>query len=225
MIQVLQNEQSVEATTEQLKSWGLPTHITVQKNWDQWLLHQMVDDRPKDVKLLDLGCGDCCTLDFLNALKFSDLQGIDLRINSAAARPYQLHEGDMTQTAFPDAAFHVAVSISVIEHGVNLTKFFQEAYRLLKPAGQLFVTTDYWREKIPVENTIRPFDLPWQIFSKDEIQTVIALAAKQGFQLGNSEIPECNETPVSWYGKDYTFIALTFKKPGITEAASTQRSI
>jgi SAM-dependent methyltransferase len=213
VIQVLPDWQAVEAATQQLENQRLPTHITIQKNWDQWLLQTALADQSKDSWLLDLGCGDCCTLDFLAALGFTKLHGIDLKIKPAQTNlPYQLFEGDLTQTSFPDEFYDAAISISVIEHGVDLTKFFQEAYRLLKPKGLLFVTTDYWEEKIAVEDTIQPFSLAWQIFSKAEIQTLIQIAVKQGFHLQNSNIPACIDKPVSWHHKNYTFVALTFRK-------------
>jgi SAM-dependent methyltransferase len=119
----------------------------------------------------------------------------------------------MTATPFLDRSFDVAVSISVIEHGVDLDAFFQEAYRLLKPNGLLFVTTDYWQNKIPTDPSIQPFGLSWTIFSQAEIEQAIELARTHGFLIAhNREIPACTDTPVSWYQKDYTFIALAFRK-------------
>lgn len=216
MIQVLQNWQEIETATQALQQANLPTHITIQKNWDQWRLAQLLPPQvDQQSKILDLGCGDCCTLEFLSALGFQNLHGIDLTIKPAvsASSHYQLYQGDLTATLFPDSAYDVAVSISVIEHGVDLDAFFREADRLLKPDGLLFVTTDYWQNKIPIDPSIRPFELPWTIFSQAEIEQMIALAKNHGFLLHqNHEIPACTETTVSWYEKNYTFIALAFKK-------------
>jgi 2-polyprenyl-3-methyl-5-hydroxy-6-metoxy-1,4-benzoquinol methylase len=222
VIHVLQDWETVEAATQDLQNRGLPTHITIQKNWDQWLLYQLLHGWDRQAKILDLGCGDCCTLDFLAALGFKHLYGIDLtikpqisdRVNpSHKDLPYQLFAGDMTATSFPACSFDIAVSISVIEHGVDLNAFFREAQRLLKAGGILFVTTDYWQHKLSVDASIQPFGLSWSIFSKPEIQTAIALANQHGFVLEqNLNIPACVETPVSWYERDYTFIAIVFKK-------------
>ncbi|GAB4237085.1 MAG: hypothetical protein Kow00121_64230 [Elainellaceae cyanobacterium] len=214
MIHVLQNWQEVNTATLSLQNQNLPTHITIQKNWDQALLYQLLMQQGKQSRILDLGCGDCCTLNFLAAIGFTNLHGIDLNIKSPAAPiPYQLHQGDMTKTLFSNGFFDILTSISVIEHGVNLDAFFQEANRLLKPEGLLFVTTDYWAEKIAVDESIKPFGLGWQIFSKPEIATAIAAAQQAGFRLKqNHQIPDCSDKPVSWYDRDYTFIALTFQK-------------
>lgn len=218
MIQVLQNWQEIETATRALQRSSLPSHLTIQKNWDQWLLAQLLQasDIDRQSKILDLGCGDCCTLEFLATLSYDNLHGIDLtvKLDPDASSAYQLYQGDLTATPFPDRAFDVAVSISVIEHGVDLDAFFREAYRLLKPNGLLFVTTDYWQHKISIDSSIQPFGLSWSIFSQPEIEEAIELARTHGFTVDqNREIPACTETTVSWYEKDYTFIALTFKKP------------
>lgn len=215
MIQVLQNWQEVEIATQALQQLNLPTHITIEKNWDQWLLAQLLEVNSVDRQstLLDLGCGDCCTLEFLSALGFCRLHGIDLNVKTRSST-YQLSEGDMTATSFSDCSIEVAVSISVIEHGVDLNAFFREACRILKPGGLLFVTTDYWQRKIDIDPAIQPFGLSWTIFSEAEIESAIGLAQTQGFVLlEDQSVPACTDTPVSWYQKNYTFLALTFQKP------------
>lgn len=214
MIKVLQNWQEVGEATLGLQRKGLPTHITVQKNWDQFLLEHVLTTLDRQSWILDLGCGDCCTLDFLAALGFTNLHGIDLKIKKQASNlPYKLYEGDMTATPFPSQFYDFALSISVIEHGVDLEAFFKEAHRLLKAGGLLFITTDYWEEKIQVEEFIRPFGVSWKIFSKAEIQEALTLAKNCGFILEqNVNIPACADETVFWYNKNYTFIALAFRK-------------
>lgn len=217
MIHVLRSWLEIGEATLFLQRQSLPTHITVQKNWDQFLLSQQLQDTPRHSAILDLGCGDCCTLKFLAAIGFIHLSGIDLQLPSlASSLPYQLYQGNLLNTPFAEQSFDWAISISVIEHGVDLKAFFQEAYRILKPKGLLFITTDYWEEKVEVEDSIQPFDLPWQIFSKSQIQDAITIAQACGFTLKQeSMIPACADKTVTWYGKDYTFIALTFCKTGM----------
>lgn len=213
MIQVLQSWLEIGNATLSLQHQELPTHITVQKNWDQFLLAQQLLHTPEQSAILDLGCGDCCTLKFLAALGFTNLSGIDLHLPpSSSTLPYKLHQGDLMNTSFPDESFDWAVSISVIEHGVDLKAFFHEAYRILKPNGMLFVTTDYWEDKVEVDSSIQPFGLSWQIFSKPQVEEAIAIAQTCGFDLEQDNIPACTDKTVTWYRKDYTFIALTFKK-------------
>lgn len=216
MIQVLRSWLDVGEATLSLQRRGLPTHLTVQKNWDQCLLAQQLQNTPKHAAILDLGCGDCCTLKFLAALGFTNLSGIDLHLPpQSSPQPYTLYQGDLMHTSFAEQSFDWAISISVIEHGVNLKAFFCEADRILKPNGRLFLTTDYWEEKIEVESSIQPFGLSWQIFSQAEIDDVIAIAQICGFEPEqNSDISACVDRTVTWYNKDYTFIALAFRKAG-----------
>ena len=215
MIRVLQDLQEVEAATQMLQQGNLPTHLTIEKNWDQWLLAQVLRERDRQARIIDLGCGDRCTLELLSALGFRDLHGIDLAIRTSVEKQrYQLYEGDLTATPFPDSSFDVAVSISVIEHGVDRDALFREADRLLKPGGSLFITTDYWQDKILVDRSIRPFGLAWTIFSQPEISEMIVIAKTHGFVLHqDQQIPACAETTVSWYERSYTFIALSLTKP------------
>lgn len=214
MIQVLQSWLDIGEATLSLQHRGLPTHITVQKNWDQFLLDQQLLNAPKQSAILDLGCGDCCTLKFLASLGFTNLSGIDLHLPpQASTLPYRLYQGDLMNTWFAEQSFDWAISISVIEHGVDLKTFFQEAYRILKPDGVLFVTTDYWEEKVDVDSSIQPFGLSWNVFSKVQIQDAIAIAQTCGFALKqDAVIPACADKTVTWYDKDYTFIALAFQK-------------
>jgi len=215
VIQVLQSLKEVAIATQNLRDRGLPTHLTTEKNWDQWLLSQYLSESDRQSSIIDLGCGDCCTLDFLVALGFEQLHGIDLAIQqSTVNRPYQLYQGDLTATPFADQTFDYAVSISVIEHGVDLARFFKETYRILKPDGFLFVTTDYWQQKIPVDASIQPFGLAWSIFSSGEVEEIIDLAQQHGFLLESDlKIPTCTERTVNWYERQYTFIAFGLRKP------------
>ncbi|MBD2018658.1 hypothetical protein H6F43_00475, partial [Leptolyngbya sp. FACHB-36] len=63
------------------------------------------------------------------------------------------------------------------------------------------------------EASIKPFGLSWKIFSRADIEALIAIAHQSGFVLKeNTAIPACADRTVSWYDKHYTFIALTFRK-------------
>lgn len=226
MIKVLQDWQEVGEVALALQREGLLTHHTVQKNWDHFLLREALSETSKDAKILDLGCGEGYTLKFLQSLGFRNLHGIDLsfglklylkrlqkmRQSGTFKVPFHLHKGDITKTVFPDNSFEVAASVSVIEHGVNVEAFFTETFRILKPGGLLFLTTDYWEEKLTTDDTIRAFGMPWQIFSRAEIAEKIEFAQSIGFNLQETSIPACAEKTVCWQGKDYTFVALMFRK-------------
>lgn len=212
MIRVLQNWQEINAATCSHQTQGKQLHLDIHKNWDQKLLNELVTYLDKTDCIIDLGCGDYCTLDFLAAEGFTNLHGIDLKLKPRDSAPYSLYQRDITDTAFADSSCDVAVSISVIEHGVDLPKFFAEVYRILKPNGLLFITTDYWETNIDIDSSIKPFGLEWKIFSRNDIEELIELAAKNNLVVEKeSHIPACSEQPIHWHGYKYTFIALAFR--------------
>lgn len=227
MVKVLQNWQEIGEATLGLQRQGLPTHMTVSKNWDQYLLYKTLENRDRGIRILDLGCGDGYTLKLLHALGFNNVHGLDftlsrkLRLGQFAKMwrqktltpPYHLHKGDITNTGFEDASVDVAFSLSVIEHGVNIEALFKEAQRILKPQGQLFLTTDYWEEKIADGNTVEAFGLPWKVFSRDEVESLIRLARRYNFLIdGESAVLSCSDRTVYWQNTNYTFIQLQFVK-------------
>lgn len=213
MIKILQNWQEIQAATHEIQQKKLPLHLDVHKNWDHLLLYEVVANKDKQSQIVDLGCGECCTLDFLAALGFQNLHGIDLKLapNKIAAN-YALYQGDLIRTPFASGKCDVAISVSVIEHDVDLPAFLAEVSRLLKAGGLLFITTDYWEEKIEIDGSIKPFGLDWKVFCKPDIEKLIALAKAHNLVLERYEsIPACSDKSINWY-YEYTFIALVFRK-------------
>lgn len=130
---------------------------------------------PRTARVLDLGCGGGFTLGYLHGLGFRDVTGIDLNIEGrlrsktwarrvrgrTLRAPWRVLKRDITQTGLPAASADVAVSVSVIEHGVPRRPFLAEAARVLRPGGLLFVTTDYW-ESFPANlDRGRAFGFTW----------------------------------------------------------------
>ena len=116
----------------------------------------------RGAKVVDLGCGRGDTLKLLCAAGFSNLAGIDFTLpwqvrlrqlvgmkrGRTLKTPYRLIRGDIVQTGIDSASCDAVVCVSTIEHGVDLEAFMREAARLLHPGGTLFITTDYWEDKI-----------------------------------------------------------------------------
>lgn len=213
MIKILQNWQEIQSAALEIQRQGLPLHLDIHKNWDHLLLYDVIETKDKYSSIVDLGCGDCCTLDLLAALEFKNISGVDLKIESTADIPYSLHRGDLTRTGFISSSCDVVVSISVVEHGVDLSAFFAEAARLLKSNGLLFITADYWQEHLKIDSSIKPFGLEWKIFCQADIEQIITTAKANNLVLEqNGDIPDCLEKPITWHNYDYTFIALLFRK-------------
>jgi SAM-dependent methyltransferase len=54
---------------------------------------------------------------------------------------HQLLFDDMTSSNLPDASFNYVISIEVLEHVEEDSKFIEEVYRVLKPGGIFLMTT------------------------------------------------------------------------------------
>jgi hypothetical protein len=125
MLRVIRNWQQIGENMIALQREGLPLHETPQKNFDHFLLREIVAGMDKDAAIVDLGCGRAHTLSFLHALRFSNLRGIDLALDRwAHARqallrlrertlrpPYRLARGDLTRTSLRSASQDVALEL------------------------------------------------------------------------------------------------------------------
>ena len=227
MIRVLQNWQEIGDSILTLQRAGLPTHGTPQKNWDHFLLHESLAATEKQAMIADLGCGEGHTLSLLHNLGFKNVHGVDYQIGwrvrakqlismrreKTLRPPFYLHKGDITKTPFSEKTCDFAVSISTLEHSVDLENFFKEAGRILKPGGVLLITTDYWEKEIDTNGAARAFGLPWKIFCHEEISDLVRIARNHGFNLTQQgSVPSCRDRPVAWQGESYTFIAIEFKR-------------
>jgi SAM-dependent methyltransferase len=224
---VLQSWEEIGEAILGLQRLGLPLHLTPQKNWDHWLLCKALAQINKDSPLADLGCGEGHTLRLLKALGFEALEGVDFKISPMLRAgqvlsmyrtrtlhpPYHLRRADLHKTPLQGEAFDAVISISTIEHGVDVPRFFREAGRLLRRGGLLFITTDYWEDKIGTSNAGHAFGFPWKIFCRDEVVEIARAAEAADLQpVTNGEVPPCADRPVCWNNRAYTFIAMLFRK-------------
>ena len=103
-------------------------------------------------KVCDIGCGYGATARLLTERWKADVTGFSLSEKQLAyARSkessvsYQLR--DWLKNDLPPDSFDLAISIESSEHMTDKEKFFQEAYRVLKPGGRLVVCAWLSREK------------------------------------------------------------------------------
>lgn len=164
-----------------------------------------------DDPVLDMGSVGCAMLPALHRLGFRDLHGIDLNpqvLDMAHADAIDYRIGDLMHTPFADATFAAITSISVIEHGVADEALLDEVARLLRPGGVFAFSTDYWPEKIDTSG-IELFDLPWRIFSAEEIEAFAATARARGLQPAGAldgPLRTVSEKPIHFADRDYTFL-------------------
>lgn len=102
-------------------------------------------------RILDVGCGFGGTLASLNeTYRKLDLTGLNIdarQLDRARKMVLPRHEnrlefrqGDACQLPFPDNAFDSTLAVECIFHFPSRARFFEEAYRVLKPGGQLVLS-------------------------------------------------------------------------------------
>lgn len=227
MIKVLRSSAEIDRAGEFLSENKLNMHYDRLKNWDLRHLYEVVKPLPRTISVVDLGCAGLAALNFLFSLGFKDVHGVDLtvtfkeRLNQASIMlrtcsfkpPFHFSRGDLTNTNFQDQSFDLATCISVIEHGVDLQKFLTEMNRIVKREGLLFITADYWPEKMKTKDNERPCGLDYNIFSKKEIMQFVELAGNYGFSLcEHSDILDPYEKNILGEIYDHTFICMIFRK-------------
>lgn len=109
---------------------------TLAARFSEWI------DRQKPFELLDIGCGTGQSRR-IYIRHLSRYVGIDLSPGAieVARKLYpdsEFHIADATALPFPDNSFDVVAFSSVLHHIPDYGKAIREAYRVLRPGGQVF---------------------------------------------------------------------------------------
>jgi SAM-dependent methyltransferase len=129
-------------------------------------------------------------------------------------KSYQLSIRNLENTNYRDQMFDYVTSLSVIEHGVNIEKYFREMSRIIKSNGYLLTSTDYWPQKLVNNKNVLSNGTPDNIFSREEIENLVEIAEKNGLKLIEPIDFEYKEKVVRWnsIGLDFTFIFFAMRK-------------
>jgi len=113
---------------------GLHAHVASE-------LHRLWPDRA--TRILDLGCGTGAFLARLERMGYARLTGVDIAVPDVPGGGVTLLEGDLDSGALPlaPAAVDVVVSIEVFEHLENPGAVLAELARIVRPGGQVLLTT------------------------------------------------------------------------------------
>jgi len=213
---VLQSRAEVEAAVAQTRRLGLFLPHDRSKCWDSLAaLDAILRRTGPDARVLDAGAAlYSLILPWLWLYGYRRLIGINVEFKKPIRRgSIRYLPGDFTRTRFADATFDAVTCLSVIEHGVDLTEYFREMARILRPGGVLITSTDYFEE--PLETGGREaYGTPVHVFCRSEIEASLALAGRYGFRLTGPLDLHCNERPVHWgrMGLDFTFVIFTLRK-------------
>ena len=230
MISVLREWNEIGNACAVFAREGLPRHPTCEKTWDLFHLWRIMRDVPRTADIIDFGCGQLAAVKLLHKMGFERVVGVDLEIPVTArasqfkrmwqakslAPPFRLKRMNIEQLSFSAQTFDVGVALSTIEHGVDIDRFFAEAARVLRRDAVLYVSTDYWFSGMAVDSSFRAFGAPWRILSDADIHALLVTAAKRNFILADPSLGDlaCGDPCVVWGGKEYTFIAMVFRRTG-----------
>ncbi len=215
---VLQTMKERDDAASQVETLGLPLAIELSKNWDSLAaLDCILANTNPSARILDAGAElYSVILPSLYLYGYSSLNAINLEFAGVTKQkikrgPMLYEHGDITKTRFDSGYFDAITCISVIEHGVDLTAYFCEMSRILKPGGVLITSTDYWDTHVDSEGK-QFFGVPVRIFSGEEIEIALSNAHNFGLHLTGPLNLACTEKVVNWIGLDYTFVVYSLRK-------------
>ena len=161
-------------------------------------------------RLIDIGCNEGQGLEIYSKNGFS-VEGLELNevaAESARKKGFTVHTGDLS-TFNPENKYDVAVLSHLIEHSENPDRFINDLSRILKPAGQVWITCPNigsWLRSVFGRFWINwhpPFHITF--FSAE---TITRLLNKSGFEILKIK----NITPALWISQ--SVIAYLFSRKG-----------
>lgn len=191
MNEFLRTRERISFSTSWLTNRGYVTHPISCKDWELCLAIAVLEDGD----IVDLGANGSFILH--NAIK-KGIKGRKVGIDLAEvtgdnkAEGAEYFQGDLTSTPFDDKSFDTVVSLSTIEHEVDLSKFAQEVSRILKPNGRLIVSFDYWPEKINTDG-LTLYGLKWNILNQADVLHLVEAFQFAGMILTGS---------IDWHTQD-----------------------
>jgi SAM-dependent methyltransferase len=226
---VLKSFQERDAAIEQVRRLGLPVVTDAPKNWDCLAaLDCILANTTTAARVLDPGAEAYSRLlPWLCLYGYHKLDGINIAFQETKKLgPITYKHGDITSTDYKAETFDAIACLSVIEHGVDLRRYYKEAFRILKPGGILVTSTDYWQTSVETNDRYM-FGVPVRVFAQEEISWAFEIAAESGFIPTAPVDLTCGEKVVHWkeVDLDYTFLVFCLKKPNPAAATNTSAGL
>lgn len=111
-------------------------------------------DLNKNLCIIDLGCGQGGVSHQLKLMGFGNLVGIEIssKLLQYAKEKYSnefpLVVADGSQVPFKNNSFDVVISVAVIEHVLDQSKYIKEISRIVRPQGYVILVTDCYFYRI-----------------------------------------------------------------------------
>jgi SAM-dependent methyltransferase len=127
-----------------------PSNEGQDLRWYRWAQHKFVpllNDLPREARILDLGCGPGQMLHLLKDLGFTNVSGIDIsaeQVRLAVARGLNATVGDVFEHLRESRlGFDAIIALDLVEHFDKSEQIplFNAIYGALLPAGRLIVGT------------------------------------------------------------------------------------
>lgn len=123
--------------------WWFATRVWAIEKFLANIPHNQIKTDSRDFEILDVGCGAGNMIHHL--ARHGRVRGIEVDarpVKIAQQRGYDVRLGDATQEIpFPDASFDLVTALDVIEHVDADENILREAFRVLRPNGQVLITT------------------------------------------------------------------------------------
>ncbi|MCX5795280.1 MAG: class I SAM-dependent methyltransferase [Elusimicrobia bacterium] len=128
-----------------LQTYSSEFEIERRRKQLRWKLKKLgLDEQPRSVALLDMCCGHGEALDVMYEMGFRNLTGMDIAFDKRLSEDsrFRYSVGDALKSGFESQSFDIVTCIHAMHHFAtfeNVQKFLDEALRLLKPGGKLFI--------------------------------------------------------------------------------------
>ncbi|MBN1472360.1 MAG: class I SAM-dependent methyltransferase [Syntrophaceae bacterium] len=213
---VLKNHSEVSRAVSQVCRLGLPAMNYPAKNWDSLsALDLILKCTSKKARIFDAG-GEMYSmiLPWLFLYGYKNLEAGNLVFQRPIKKgPIVYRQLDITKSELSPSTYDAVTCLSVIEHGVNISSYFCEMARILKPGGILVTSTDYFDAQVDSGGRTA-YGVPIRIFSKNVITEALEIASRFGFELTGPLDLNADEKVVYWkeYDLSYTFIVFSLRK-------------
>lgn len=128
--------------------------------------------KSNDISILDAGCRDGWTIEFLNSLGYSNVIGVELfdeYVNYCNEHGRKAVKGDLHNLEFGDETFDFVYCRHVLEHCLDPVKVIQELSRVTKKKGSLYISFPLEKDVYGKHTTAMP-----------NVESVISILDKAG---------------------------------------------